>query len=314
VLPVLVFAALNLGQRGATAALLVAIAVAIARTADEAGPFATRSIDDATLDTQLYILVAIITTLTLGAVVSSREESALRLAEARRREAERAAEERRRIAGDLHDSVSQTLFTLGLHTGLARHHAAHVDPPVGEALRATVDEVAELAHRALQEMRASIFELRRDALAEQGLVTALRAHAGAIGPRHDVEVVIAGPEERVPLDPTVEERLYRIGQEAITNAVKHSGSACVKARLDVSSTAVTLQVRDDGVGFDPAGSYDGHLGLELMRTRAAEAGGRLSVDSAPGRGTALTVTVAAATNSRAGAPRALRATPPASAT
>ncbi len=237
VFPVLIFAALNLGQRGATAAVLLAVGVAIARTADRAGPFATSSIDDATLDTQLYVLVAVITTVTLGAVVSSRREAALRLAESRRREAERTAEERRRIAGDLHDSVSQTLFTLGLHTGLARHHAARVESPEGDALRASVDEVAELAHRALLEMRASIFELRRDALAEQGLVTALRAHAGAIGLRHDVDVAVAGPEDRLALDIAVEERLYRIGQEAITNAVKHSGSASVAARLDVGPSA-----------------------------------------------------------------------------
>jgi signal transduction histidine kinase len=291
--------------------------VAIARTADRAGPFATSSIDDTTLDTQTYVLVAGITTLTLGAVVSSRREAALRLAEARRRETERTAEERRRIAGDLHDSVSQTLFTLGLHTGLARHHAAQIEPPVGDSLRATVDEVAELAHRALLEMRASIFELRRDALAEQGLVTALRAHAGAIGLRHDVEVTVAGPEDRLPLDPAVQERLYRIGQEAITNAVKHSGSASVMARLDVGPSAVRLEVCDDGVGFDPRQSYDGHLGLELMRTRAAEAGARLAIDSARSRGTALSVTVplrAGATSSRAEDPRARPAGPPASAT
>src|SRR4051794_35443027 len=91
VFPVLIFAALNLGQRGATVAVLLAVGVAVARTADRAGPFATSSIDDTTLDTQLYVLVAIITTVTLGAVVSSRREAALRLAESRRREAERAA-------------------------------------------------------------------------------------------------------------------------------------------------------------------------------------------------------------------------------
>ncbi|HET6549342.1 MAG TPA: MASE1 domain-containing protein, partial [Solirubrobacter sp.] len=278
VLPTLVLAAINLGQRGATVALLLAVAVAIARTADQAGPFATSSIDDATLNTQLYVLVAIITTLALGAVVSSRREAALRLAESRRREAERAAEERRRIAGELHDSVSQTLFTLGLHTGIARHHAAHADLTAGEALRATLDEVAELANRALLEMRASIFELRRDALAEQGLVAALQAHAGAIALRHDVDVAVTGPDDRLPLDVAVEERLYRIAQEAITNAVKHSGSPSVAARLDLDPTAVRLEVRDAGVGFDPRRTYDGHIGLELMRARAAEAGARLSID------------------------------------
>jgi signal transduction histidine kinase len=183
-------------------------------------------------------------------------------------------------------------------------------------LRRAIDEVAELAHNALLEMRASIFELRGDALAEQGLVAALRAHAGALSLRREVRVGVEGPEERLPVSAEVEGHLYRIGQEAITNAVKHAGAGQVAARVELAPGLVELSVRDDGAGFDPRRPYAGHLGLELMRTRAAEAGGTLTIDSAPGRGTEVRVSVALAPVSDPGAPAppARPAAPPASVT
>lgn len=298
VFPALVLAAVNLGQRGATFSLLVAFAVAIVMTARNLGPFVTRSIDDEVLSTQLYMLVATLTTLTLGALVSARRIAALELGESRRRESERAAEERQRIARDLHDSVSQTLFTLGLHAGIARHEIARAALPEGNRLAAAVDEVADLAQGALLEMRASIFELRGGAVAEQGLAVVLGAHASALAVRYDVRVTITGPEERLPLTAAVEELLFRIGQEAVTNAVKHSHGKTVSVRLAAAESMVTLVIDDEGVGFDPGRAYPGHLGLDLMRDRAAEAGGSISIDSRPGTGTTVKVAVPA----RAGDP------------
>jgi signal transduction histidine kinase len=291
VFPALVLAAIHLGQRGTTLALLLAVLVAVIMTAGNQGPFIERSINDEALSTQLYILIATGTTLVLGAAVTARRRAALALAEARLREDQRGAAERERIARDLHDSVSQTLFTLGLHAGIAKHELdiAKTTP----ALDAAVHEVAELAHSALQEMRASIFELRGEAVAEQGLVAALRAHAAAVSVRHDVAVDVDGPAERLALDRETEETLFRIGQEAITNAVKHSGSDTVSATIAQAGDQVTLTVRDDGRGFDPRQSYPCHMGLELMRARGEGAGAATSIHSAPGSGTTVRITVPA---------------------
>jgi signal transduction histidine kinase len=305
VFPALVVAAVYLGQRGATLALVLTYAVAVAMTAASVGPFVSRSIDDQTLSSQLYILIATVTTLTLGAAVSARQRTAMDLAESRRRETERAAEERQRIARELHDSVSQTLFSLGLHAGIAKHAVAQAQLAEDSPLPGAIDEVADLAQGALLEMRASIFDLRGGAVAEQGLVAALGAHGAALAVRHDVRVSVEGPEERLPLEPAVEELLFRIGQESITNAVKHSGSPAVSVEVSIEDGNVALTVRDSGVGFDPARSYGGHLGLELLRSRAADAGGSVTIDSQPDEGTTVRAVVPAIPT--AAAPRDLPA-------
>lgn len=314
VFPALTLVAVTLGQRGATVALVLAFVVAVAMTASSVGPFVERSIDNEALKTQLYILIATVTTLTLGAAVTARRRAAVALAESRRREAERAAEERQRIAHDLHDSVSQTLFSLGLHAGIAKHELER--PPAADrvVLSDAIDELGELAHAALVEMRASIFDLRGDAVTEQGLVAALGAHAAAVSVRHDVQVTVQCHDERLSLAPHTEELLFRVGQEAITNAVKHSGSATVTAEVGFDGSHVSLVVSDQGMGFDPARTYRGHMGLELMRSRAAETGGSISVDSQGGVGTTVRIVVPAVTEvATMPGPRARRATPPASA-
>ncbi len=177
-----------------------------------------------------------------------------------------------------------------------------------------IEEVADLARGALLEMRASIFDLRGGAVAEQGLVAALGAHGAGLSVRHDVRVSVVGPTERLPVDPRDEELLFRLGQEAITNAVKHSGSEQVLVVVSVEDGAVGLLIRDDGVGFDPNRAYSGHLGLELMRGRASAAGGLLTIDSAPGVGTSVRAAIPAVAKARVSSPvlRAPQAAPPVS--
>jgi signal transduction histidine kinase len=319
VFPGLILAATYLGLRGATLALALALAVAIGMTAARRAPFAQQSITSEVLSTQLYILVATLTTLTIGAAVSARRQAAAELAQTQRQAAERAEQERQRIARDLHDSVSQTLFSLGLHAGIAKHEASRAELPAASALPAAIAEMAALAQAALLEMRASIFDLRGDAVAEQGLVTALAAHGAALTVRHDVRVTVTGPDDRLPLSPRTEELLYRIGQEAITNAVKHSGSQAVCAQVSADDSLVTLTVRDHGGGFDPGSPYAGHLGLVLMRSRAAETGGTVDVTSTPGGGTTVRAAVPAGPRAATGlaglpAPRGQLAGPPESVT
>jgi signal transduction histidine kinase len=153
---------------------------------------------------------------------------------------------------------------------------------------------------ALAEMRAVVFELRPAALAEDGLVVALSVHAAAVGAREGVAIAVRGPSERLPLSSEAEHELYRIGQEALANVVKHAHAT--DASIDVSATdgTVTLGVRDHGRGFVSADERPGGFGLRSMSARARGLGGRLQITSTPGEGTVLLVEVPAAAPSRSG--------------
>jgi signal transduction histidine kinase len=293
VFPAFIWAALRFGPQGATLAVAVAAVIAVLATSHEAGPFVEHSPTDSALNLQLYITFAALTTFCLAAIVSERRRAALELAESQRREGERAALERQRIARDLHDSVSQSLFSTTLHVRTAQRalELQQLDPtgPVGEEL----SEIGQLNRGALAEMRALIFELRPGALAEEGLVAALTKQASALSAREGLMIEVDGPGERLPLGPQVEEQLYRLGQEALANVVKHARASSATVRIAAKDDTVWIEVSDDGGGFDPAAVGPEHFGLRSMRGRVADLGGRLEVTSAPGRGTVLRVEVPA---------------------
>ncbi len=136
-------------------------------------------------------------------------------------------------------------------------------------------------------MRALIFELRPGALADEGLVSALRRQAAATSAREEVQITVHGPEERLNLAPAAEEHCYRLVLEAWHNTVKHAGATAITTTISRDGAAVTVQVTDDGCGFDPAAVPPGHLGLHTMRERATAAGATLNVISAPGQGTTI---------------------------
>jgi signal transduction histidine kinase len=293
VFPAFIWAALRFGPQGATLAVAVAAVIAVLATSNEEGPFVEHSPTDSALNLQLYIVFAALTTCCLAAIVSERRRAALELAESQRRESERAALERQRIARDLHDSVSQSLFSTTLHVRTAQHalelEELDATGPVGEEL----SEIGQLTRGALAEMRALIFELRPGALAEEGLVAALAKQASALSAREGLVIEVDGPDERLPLEPEVEQQLYRVGQEALANVVKHARASSATVRIAAADDAVSIEVTDDGRGFDPAAVGPEHFGLRSMRGRVADLGGRLEVTSAPGRGTVLRVEVPA---------------------
>ena len=196
------------------------------------------------------------------------------------------AGERARLARELHDSVTQALFSMTLTT---RSVELLVDrDPVGA--KQMLGELRTLERDALAEMRALIFELRPGHLEELGLEQALRMHAAAVQGRSGLPInVDCEPVGRAPL--AVEDALYRIAQEAIHNVVKHAGAGSVQVRLDQEDGALRLWVTDDGAGFDPGLIPAGHMGLASMKSRAEGIGGRLTIDSAPGAGTRLGVAV-----------------------
>jgi signal transduction histidine kinase len=290
VFPALIWAAFRFGPPGATLAIVITAAVAIGVTAHDLGGFSQQPIDHRTLSTQLYIGVAALTTLFLSAVISERERAASELASARRSERDRAVEERRRIARDLHDSVSQALFSSVLHTRTAQKALVQGgnDPSgrIGQALGA----IADLTRSVQSEIRALIFELRRDPV-HDGLVAALTRHAAGMGGSDGLFVDVRAPGARLELSQLVETQLFAIGREALSNVERHADASAAQIRVQAPPGMVVVEVRDNGRGFDTAAGHPGHFGLESMRSRAAEIGGRLTITSAPGFGTLVRVDV-----------------------
>lgn len=201
-----------------------------------------------------------------------------------------ALEERHRLARDLHDSVTQSLFSMSL---LAQVLPALWDVQPEEAKR-SLDELRRLSREALAEMRALLFQLRPVALEEEGLVEALRRHIESLQRRDGPALAFAatGAEERLPL--TLEEALFRVASEAVSNALKHAQAKEIAVALDIRDGTATLTVRDDGRGFDLAKHQPqpGHLGLPGMRERVERIGGGLRIESAPGAGTTIAVRTA----------------------
>ncbi|MDX3238103.1 GAF domain-containing sensor histidine kinase [Streptomyces sp. ME03-5709C] len=198
------------------------------------------------------------------------------------------AGERARIAHELHDAVAQKLFSLRLTAQAASALLARDPGRAREELR----QVAALAAEAAEELRAVVVELRPAALAEDGLLATLRSEIDVLDRAHSARVSFSHHHVRA-LPAAQEEALLRVAQEALHNALRHADAASVRVRLEGRARGAVLTVRDDGRGFEPSAVRRAgrHLGLVSMRDRADGVGGRLAVDSAPGRGTLIEMEV-----------------------
>jgi signal transduction histidine kinase len=288
IFPALIWAAFRFGPPGVTLANAINAGLTIALTADRVGAFFKQPISNRTLSTQLYVLIASLTALFLSAVVSERERGAAELVDARRRENERARQERLRIARDLHDTVSQSLFSSVLHTRAAQK--ALDEGRSSSALRESLSAIAAQTKRAQREMRTFIFEWGPDG-AGDGLVSAIERHGVALKSDAGLEVDVHGPPDGVPLTAATQTHLYAIVREALGNCAKHSGTESASVHIDATSDRVVVQVVDSGTGFDPEASRPGHFGLESMRSRAREIGASLSIGSSSPGGTIVRVEV-----------------------
>ena len=193
-----------------------------------------------------------------------------------------ALEERQRLARELHDSVSQALYGITLGAKTARTLLDKNPDRVADPL----DYVLSLAEAGQAEMRALIFELRPESLETEGLTAALEKQAAALKARYGIEVdAVLCDEPEASLE--AKEAAYRIAQEALHNTVKHARAANVQIKVECDSEWITLEVSDDGIGFDAQGDFPGHLGLRSMRERALRLGGTLEVDSTSGKGTRI---------------------------
>jgi len=214
--------------------------------------------------------------------------------------------ERRRIARELHDGVGPALASLNIRLRTARKLLERDHHPVAEE----IEELAELAQANIQDIRRLIHDLRPAALDELGLVPALREYVARYQEEQGLEVALAlpalpvpsvaegspveGPEGDKRLPAPLETALFRIAQEALNNVAKHAQAQRVEVAMTRDRGGVTLRVADDGRGFDPQAPRPGtHLGLWSMRERVEQLGGQFEVESAPGRGTKLTITIPA---------------------
>lgn len=196
--------------------------------------------------------------------------------------------ERTRLARDLHDTLEQTLAGIALRLNTAAKLARR-DPVAS-------DEHLQLArnwlHQSQVDLRRSIWDLRSRELEQFDLAGALRASAEQVvsGTPMALDFQVAGLPQGLP--EVVEENVLRIGQEALTNIAKHACATRVTIRLEFEPHALRLRIDDDGVGFDQSHvPADGHFGLMGMTERAKRLAGGLVVQSAPGRGTRLTVEI-----------------------
>jgi len=195
-----------------------------------------------------------------------------------------ALEERNRLARNLHDSVSQLLYSLTLMAGstkkmLERDHEL-------ENVKNSVERFGDTAYQALKEMRLLLYELRPAVLDSEGLISALQHRINTVEERLGlkVELYANGMPE---LPSNIEDTLYHIALEALNNIVKHSESTTASIKISIENGNIVMEVSDEGVGFDTNQAYSGQ-GLRNMRERGQLLGGEVVIDSKPGSGTRVT--------------------------
>jgi signal transduction histidine kinase len=196
-------------------------------------------------------------------------------------------QERSRLARDLHDAVTQKLFSIRAHARAAAVLAAR-EPPDAGRIRAEIEVVGELGAEAHAELRTVIDGLAPPDLEAAGLAESLRRYAVLAGRAHGVPVTFSAAC-LPPLSEKAEAALYRVAQEALHNALRHAGASGVRVSLAKTPRQVALEVSDDGHGF-AADAPSGGLGLDSMRERAASAGGTLTIRSSR-KGTTVRMTV-----------------------
>lgn len=207
-----------------------------------------------------------------------------------RKQAEQAAitSERERLSRELHDSVTQSLYSLTLFAAGTLEPASHGD---FSTVPHNLQRIGETALQALKEMRLLVYQLRPLDLAQEGLVGALRRRLAAVERRANIDARLV-TDDLPNLPPLLEETLYRIAQEALNNVLKHSRASAVTIYLRTQNGGIELEITDNGLGFKltpPA--LEGGLGLVTMKERAQALGGDVQTNSKPGQGATVLVKV-----------------------
>jgi signal transduction histidine kinase len=286
VFPVLIWAALRGGPRGAAGAVALVTTLTVYNTAHHAGPFVRATITQSLLATQLFVAAAAVTSLVLGAVIEERHtalealrENERRLRDSRARIVQAGDAARRRLERNLHDGAQQRLVSLALTLRLARLQLAN-DPGETEDL---LTEASDELQGAIDELRELARGIHPAVLTERGLGPALEVLADHA--RLPVELAAQIPGD---LPSTVEAVVYYVAAEGLTNIAKYSHATAATLRLEGNSKNVVLSVRDNGTGgADP----NRGTGLRGLADRVEALGGKLELHSPPGQGTLLTASI-----------------------
>ena len=279
VFPMLIWAALRFGQRGATLAVAITAVFTVWNVTHYGGPFHFNSISRSVLTTQLFIAVAVLTTLSLAAAVTERERFAMRLGASRLRLISASDNARRQIERDLHDGAQLRLTWLAQRL----HDSAEIARREPERAAQVLEEAEGELQLAIHEVRELAHGIHPAVLVDFGLTEAVRSLAR----RSSIPVsVLELPPER--LDSTTETVAYYVVAEAIANAQKHSEASLIEVRAVVSRGTLWLAIADDGVGG--AVEWPGS-GLEGLRDRAEASGGTMQLVSEPGDGTRVLVSI-----------------------
>ncbi len=195
-------------------------------------------------------------------------------------------EERHRIARELHDSISQSLYGIRLGAQTAIELQGKDPGKTAESL----NYVRDLADAGLKEMRALLYELRPEAIASEGLISGLNKLTDSLQARYGIEV-----RQELCVEPDIDleskDALYRIAQEALHNVVKHANAKTILIRLAFADASISLQIMDDGKGFTAESVPPGRMGLLSISERAFKLGGALDIETAPGEGTKIHVLI-----------------------
>jgi signal transduction histidine kinase len=230
-------------------------------------------------------------TMALAQAFANQAAVAIANAELFERAGEAAAlKERTRLARELHDSATQSLYSATLFSEAGRELAAAGDL---ESAEHYLSRVGEVVQQALKDMRLLVFELRPPELDREGLVGVLQRRLDAVEKRAGMKARLIS-DDLPPLRDEVTEGLYRIAQEALNNTLKHAEAEAVTVTIRSDGETLSLEIVDDGRGFDPeAARSGGGMGLVSMEERAAQLGGELVIKTVPGEGTRVKVTVGA---------------------
>lgn len=280
--PALIWAGLRFGPRGATLTISISAAVMLRATTHYLGPFAVASINESLLEIQIYLAVTTVSTLAFAALAREREVLAARVRASRNRILVAADQERRRLERDLHDGAQQRLVALAVRLGLSAERARSAPEDAAASLEAARAEVLQ----AVEEIRELVHGIHPATLREFGLARAVEE----IAARSATPIVLI-ELPRIRLDETAEATAYYVILEALTNAQRYSRASKISIRARLTGSALSLDVRDDGVG----GAVErGGRGLQGLRDRVEATGGRLAVESKPGRGTRIFARIPAA--------------------
>ena len=197
-------------------------------------------------------------------------------------------EERQRLARDLHDSVTQSIYSVTLFAEVSRRMTLEGNT---EQVSEYLDELRETAQQALKELRLLVYELRPSLLEEEGLLGALQQRLNTVEQRAGVQSDLRVSDE-MTMPRSSETELYHIAQEALNNSLKHSGATHVVVEIQIEDGEIIMNISDNGTGFDIAELQQVQgVGLTSMRERAQKLHGTLAIDSAPNTGTTISVRI-----------------------